>query len=49
MSQRTIQRDMVRLFLTHGEAQGRRPLAKLLRDRYQVKAEMPDMDTEVTI
>jgi len=41
--------ERVRVFLTHGEAKGRKPLAKLLRDRYCVKAEMPGMDAKVTI
>jgi hypothetical protein len=39
----------VRVFLTHGEAKGRKPLVALLRDRYRIKAEMPGMDSEVTI
>ena len=39
----------VRVFLVHGEAKGRKPLAKLLRDRFQIKAETPAMDQEVTL
>jgi metallo-beta-lactamase family protein len=39
----------VRVFLAHGEAKGRKPLAGLLRDRFRIKAEMPEMGAEVTI
>jgi metallo-beta-lactamase family protein len=38
-----------RVILTHGEAKGREPLARLLRDRFRIKAEMPDMGSHITI
>ena len=39
----------VRVFLTHGEAKGRKSLTNQLRDRYRIKAESPEMDSEVTL
>jgi metallo-beta-lactamase family protein len=41
--------DRVRVFLTHGEEKGRKPLAKLLRERYQIKPELPEIEDEVTL
>ena len=32
-----------RVFLTHGEARGRDPLAKLIQERYQLKAILPEL------
>jgi metallo-beta-lactamase family protein len=32
-----------RVFLTHGEARGRDPLAKLIQERYQLKATLPEL------
>jgi predicted metal-dependent RNase len=39
----------IRLFLAHGETKARRALARLVRERYGIKAELPAMDSEVTI
>jgi metallo-beta-lactamase family protein len=42
-------KNRVRVFLTHGEAKGRKPLARLLRERFGIKAETPGLDDDVTI
>jgi metallo-beta-lactamase family protein len=38
-----------RVFLTHGEARARQPLAQLLRERYALTAEMPGLDQTVVL
>lgn len=38
-----------RVFLTHGEARGREPLARLIQERYHLKAELPMQGDAVTL
>jgi metallo-beta-lactamase family protein len=38
-----------RVFLTHGEARARQPLAQLLRERYTLTAEMPGLEQTVVL
>ena len=38
-----------RVFLTHGEARGREPLAKLLRERFSLEASLPALGQTVTL
>jgi metallo-beta-lactamase family protein len=38
-----------RLFLTHGEARGREPLAKLIQSRFGLPAELPELGTIVNL
>jgi metallo-beta-lactamase family protein len=38
-----------RVFLTHGEERGRKPLGKLLRDRYRLKVDYPDLRETIEI
>jgi metallo-beta-lactamase family protein len=36
-----------RVFLTHGEAKGRDPLAKLIAERFGIRAELPEFGNQV--
>jgi len=38
-----------RVFLTHGEARGREPLAKLIQERYSLRAELPMLGNSVVL
>ena len=38
-----------RVFLTHGEARGREPLAKLIQDRLHLQADLPTLGQSVTL
>ncbi|MFO1487644.1 MAG: MBL fold metallo-hydrolase [Verrucomicrobiota bacterium] len=38
-----------RIFLTHGEARGREPLARLIQERFALRAELPKLGDAVTL
>ncbi len=38
-----------RVFLTHGEARGREPLAKLIQERYSLRAELPELGNSASL
>jgi metallo-beta-lactamase family protein len=38
-----------RVFLTHGEEKGRKPLGKLIKDRYKLRVDYPDLNETIEI
>ena len=38
-----------RVFLTHGEARGREPLARLIQQRFSLRAELPELGSSVNL
>jgi metallo-beta-lactamase family protein len=45
----TIAASGPRVFLTHGEDRGRKPLAKIIKDRFKLRVDSPDLGETIEI